>query len=94
MRAQLLGDLEGQISVEAALDVDERELVQLGLRVLGELLFLDSDVGLLGVPLGAHRHVLAGGHGHCAGNEPRDARHHVRRRAGLVSRGRHLARPL
>ena len=64
VRAELLGHLHGQVAVETSLHVDHGQLGQLGLRLTGQLALFGLDVGLLGVALRAHRHVLARGHGH------------------------------
>ena len=48
---ELLGDLEREVGVEAALLVDEGQLVQLARRILLELGGLLGEVGPLGVGL-------------------------------------------
>ena len=85
VRHQLLRDLGGEVRRQPAFDVDRRQLLPLGLRLRGELAALAREVGLLGVRLRAHRHVLAGGHRQCAGDEPGDARDQQR---GPLRRGR------
>jgi len=69
MRGQLLGHLMGQGGGQAAAFVDQGQLGQLVVRVLGQFPFLQGQVGALGIGLRADRHVFAGGHRYCAGDQ-------------------------
>src|SRR5262249_41732169 len=78
---------------DTAFDVDLREPCKFGLRLLGELSMLARAVGLLGIGLGADRHVFASNHRHRTGDEAGDSGDHhlmARTRSG---RGNHAARP-
>jgi hypothetical protein len=70
---QLQRDVTSEIGIDAALDVDLRQLFPLALDVVGELLRLARQLGVLGIGLRADRDVLAGGHRHGSGNEAGDA---------------------
>ncbi len=63
---QLDGDLPGQVRAQAAVDIDQRELLKLGIGCFRQLARFAGNVGFLGIGLRTHRDVLAGGHGHCA----------------------------
>ena len=76
LQGVVLGELHrhlaGEVVVEALVLVDRGELGQLALGHVGQLPLLLGDVGLLGVALRAHRHVLAEAHREGAGGEPGD----------------------
>jgi hypothetical protein len=59
---QLFRDESREAGLDAAFDVDVRELLQLGARVRFERSRFDREVRLLGVTLTTHRDVLADGH--------------------------------
>ena len=73
---QLFRDFGGKLRVEAALDVDRRELPVLGVDVGLELLALARKIRMLGVRLRADRDVFAGRHRHRAGHEAGEPGHH------------------
>jgi hypothetical protein len=55
----LVRNLSGQRFIEAAMDVNLRQLLTLEVRVYGEFTLFAGDVGTLGIGLGADRHVFA-----------------------------------
>ena len=73
VRAELLGDLQRQLFVQPPPNVDGSQLMKLGPGSLGQLPFLELDVGVLRVALRAHRDILTGCHGHGSSNEACDA---------------------
>ncbi len=70
---ELLGHVECQVGSQSLLHVDVGELGQLVLRHLPQLPPFLVEERSLGVALSAHRHVLARGHAHRAGEQSRDA---------------------
>ena len=92
--AELLRDFHRELLLEASLDVNHGQLVQLGLRLTRKLALLALDVGLLRVALRADGHVLAHGHRH----RPSDQARHAGDQDGPFRCGRrgdanHEARP-
>ncbi|MNI48892.1 hypothetical protein D3C73_1034800 [compost metagenome] len=65
---QLFGDLARQRRLQAAVAVDRGQLVQFAVRVFVQLALFHRQIGILGIGLGLHRHILAGGHRHRAGH--------------------------
>jgi len=61
---QLDGDLFCQGWLQAATDIDLRQLLVLALVVGSEFGSLEREIGLLGVGLRVNRNVFAGGHRH------------------------------
>ena len=64
---------------EAPFLIDPGELAKLAGRVPAKLARLEAHVGLLGVPLRADRHILAGGHRERSRHQPGDPRDDDRR---------------
>jgi hypothetical protein len=82
---QLICNLDRKLTAKASGDVEPRQLVPLGLRRVREFAMLPGKISLLGVRLGADRHVLTGCHREGAGCEPRDRSHQDRHAARLGS---------
>jgi hypothetical protein len=72
-------DLARELRVESSLLIDPAQLPQLALRVGAQLALLHPQVGVLGVALRAHRHVLAGRHRHRTRDPARDSGRQDRR---------------
>ena len=86
LRHQLIGDLSREARFDAALDVDQGELLVLEGGLARELRSLARKIGLLGVGLRADRNVLACRHGHGASDQPGDAGDQHLRTRGRGSR--------
>ena len=69
----LVGDLFCERRLEAAVNVDCSQLLVLALVVRSKLRAFEREVGVLGVLLRMHRHILARSHRHCAGDEGRES---------------------
>src|SRR5690348_7668078 len=72
MGHQLIRDLRGEVTVETAGYVDPGQLGALSVGSSRELTALASQIGALGIGLGADRDILPRGHGEGAGREPGD----------------------
>jgi len=82
-------NLAGQRVRQASAHVDGRQLVQFRHWVFVEFGALARQVGLLGVGLRMHRHVLAGGHRHRASGQAGHAGHDDAAVAGVGRRHAH-----
>ncbi len=76
VRHELLGDLFGERGVESAGDIDVGQFAMLAGVIGGEFGAFHFEFSLFGVGLGVDGDVLAGGHGHGAGDQAGDSRDH------------------
>jgi len=66
----VVGNLAGQIGLDAARDIDLSQFFPLEHRVVHQLALLTREVGVLGIGLRTDRNILAGRHRHRAGDQP------------------------